>query len=199
MAAGVSLAAFSSPSSPGSQAGNRAGGAGTASASAARPPQSAPPAASPVTGPAITSAGIAKTALKYPPALKAEVLRWRVGRGGAAWSAVTAQLGTVTQAAGARLYPDLRLDCRSLASSVRAAQAGPAIPDQVMQRLYAGVLAGLSGVAADCSAAISVRPDGDEGQQITVDKAVLNRALGQFSAESKQLYTATAEIRTLRP
>jgi hypothetical protein len=31
-----------------------------------------------------------------------------------------------------------------------------------------------------------------------VNKALLNRSLAQFSTESRELYTATAEIRTLR-
>jgi hypothetical protein len=67
-----------------------------------------------------------------------------------------------------------------------------------MQRLYAKVLAGLSTTAADCRNAISVRPEGDEGQRIDVNNVLLNRSLAQFAAESKELYTATAEIRTVR-
>jgi hypothetical protein len=43
-----------------------------------------------------------------------------------------------------------------------------------------------------------VRPEGDEGQQIYLNKVLLNRSLAQFATESRDLYTATAEIRTLR-
>ena len=66
-----------------------------------------------------------------------------------------------------------------------------------MQRLYAGVLAGLSGAAADCGSAISVHPDGDEGMRINVHKALLSRSLAELAADSKKLYTATAAIRAL--
>jgi hypothetical protein len=43
-----------------------------------------------------------------------------------------------------------------------------------------------------------VHPVGDEDQRFTVNKTLLNRVLAQFTAETKALYTATAEIRTLR-
>ncbi len=144
------------------------------------------------------NAGIAKTALRYPPALKDQILHWAAGRGGVTWSAVTTQLGDATQTAGARLYSQLRLECASLTSSVQTAQSAPPIPDEAMQRLYAEALAGLSATAADCRNAISVRAEGDEGQRIDVNKILLNRSLAQFAAESKELYTATAEIRVLR-
>jgi hypothetical protein len=55
----------------------------------------------------------------------------------------------------------------------------------------------LSGTAADCRNAISVHSVGDEGQRIEVNNALLNRSLAQFATESRDLYTATAEIRTL--
>jgi hypothetical protein len=92
----------------------------------------------------------------------------------------------------------MRLACVSLASSVETAQAAPPIPDDAMQRLYAKALAGLSSAAADCRSAISVHPEGAEGMRIDVNKVLLNRSLAGFAAESKKLYMATAEIRTLR-
>jgi hypothetical protein len=67
-----------------------------------------------------------------------------------------------------------------------------------MQRSYARVLSQLAVTAANCRDAISVHPDGDEGQEINVNNALLTRSLRQFTAESRELYTATAEIRTLR-
>jgi hypothetical protein len=195
IAAGASLAAFSFS---GGQAGRIAGMGNDSSGGTARSRQPTPPVASSSTGPNITSAGIAKTALQYPPALKGQILHWAEGRGGAAWSAVTDDLGSVTQAGGARLYPQLRLECAQLGASVHTARSAPPIPDKVMQRSYAKVLAGLASTAAGCRDAISVRAEGDEGQRITVNKVLLNRTLAQFAAESKALYTATAEIRTLR-
>ena len=64
------------------------------------------------------------------------------------------------QAAGVKLYATMRLACASLASEIETAQSGPPIPYASMQQLYARGLAGLSGAAADCRSAISVRPDG---------------------------------------
>ena len=136
--------------------------------------------------------------MRYPPALKGQIVHWAAGRGGVAWWAVTTQLGGVTQTAGARLYSQLRLQCASLASSAQAAREAPPIPDEAMQRMYTKVLAALSTTAARCRNAISVRPEGDEGQQIYLNKALLNQSLAQFATESRELYTATAEIRALR-
>lgn len=197
IATGVSLAAFSSiGGSPGGQA---AAGVGSSSSvgTAARSPQPTPPVASSSTRPNITSAGIAKTAVQVPPALKDEILRWKKGRGGVAWSAVTARLGSLSQIAGAGLYPQLRMDCANLASSVQTARSAPPIPDKIMQRSYTNVLAGLSVASADCRSAISVHPVGDEGQQTNVNKALLNRSLTQFATGTTELYTATAEIRAM--
>jgi hypothetical protein len=91
----------------------------------------------------------------------------------------------------------MRLACVSLGFSVETAQGAPPIPDAAMQRLYAKVLAGLSSAAADCRNAISAHPQGSEGVTIDLNKALLNQALAEFAAGSKELYTATAEIRTL--
>jgi hypothetical protein len=194
---GVSLAAFSSP---GGRTGHTAGASNGGSPTAAtQAPQSPAPVASGTTGPNVTSAGIAKTALQYPPALKGQIQHWAAGRGGAAWWAVTTQLGGVTQTAGARLYSQLRLECASLVPSAQAALDAPPIPDEAMQRMYAKVLAALSASAAGCRNAISVRPEGDEGQRIDLNKALLNRSLAQFVTESRELYADTAEIRPLRP
>ncbi len=193
---GASLAALSSSSGQtGAVAGASSGGSPTA---ATRTAQSPGPAAPSTTRSNVTSAGIAKTALRYSPALKGQILHWAAGRGGDAWWAVTTQLGAVTQTAGARLYSQLRLDCASLAPSAQAALDTPPIPDEVMQRMYAKVLTAVSATAADCRNAISLRPEGDEGQRINLNKALLYRSLAQFATESRELYTATAEIRTLR-
>jgi hypothetical protein len=196
IATGASLAAFSSP---GGQAGHPAtAGAGTgSSAGTGRSSLPTPPVPSSSTGPNATSAGIAKTAMQYPPKLQGQILRWTEGSGGAAWSAVTAQLGSLSQVAGAGLYSQLRMECASFASSVQTARSAPPIPDKVMQRSYAKVLAQLGVTSADCRDAISVHPVSDEDQRITVNKVLLNRSLAQFVTETKALYAATAEIRTV--
>jgi hypothetical protein len=194
IATGVLLAAFSSPSA---QTGHAVVGDGS-SAATVRSAQPTPPVVSSTTGPNMTSAGIAKTALQYPSELKGQILRWSAGLSGAALSAVTTQLGDLSQVAGTGLYSQLRLECASLGSGVQAARSAPPIPDEVMQRSYANVLARLSVTAADCQNAISVHQQGDEGQRIELNKVLFTRSLAQFAAESRELYTATAEIRTLR-
>jgi hypothetical protein len=196
---GVALAAFSSPAQPAGQAAGGVGastGPSAATAQTGRPQAPVAPGAS-STGPGLTSAGIAKTALQVPSGRQHQMLLWKKGPGGVAWSAVTTQLGEAMQTAGVRLYPTLRVSCTTLGSSVQSAQAAPPIPDSAMQRMYASVLAGLSTAAADCRSAISVHPDGDEGMRINLNKDLLNRSLAQFAADSKKLYTATAAIRAL--
>jgi hypothetical protein len=144
-----------------------------------------------------TSDGIAGTALRWPAGLQTSMQRWNAGPGGAALSAVTRQLANAMQAAGVGLYPEARQGCSALRSSVRTAQAAPPIPYAAMQKPYQGVLARLSSAAVDCQNAISVRPDGDEGTETSLNKALLNHSLSELAAGSKALYTATARIRAL--
>ena len=141
--------------------------------------------------------GIARSALRWPPHLKNQILRWEAGSGGAALAAVEQQLGNAAQAAGIRLYAPARQACVGLASDISTAQAGPPIPYDPMQRLYAGALSGLSRAAADCRTAISVHADGDEGLSIHVDHALLGRLQAEFAIASKKLYRATATIQAL--
>lgn len=195
IATGVSLAVFSSPSG---QAGHVADAVNSLGAATAGTAQPTPPVASSTTGPNVTTNGLAKSALQYPSGLKDPILSWKAGRGGKAWSAVTLQLGNVTQSSGLQqLYPQLRLDCVSLGSMVQTARSAPPIPDALMQQLYAKALVSLARTAVNCQNAITVHPVGDEGTSVDLNKPLLNRSLAEFVAESKQLYTATAEIRTL--
>jgi hypothetical protein len=199
IATGVSLAAFSAPSG---HAGMTSGGGGAGRSPSAGAPGAAQPqvpvaSGRATAGPGLTSAGIAKSALRWAPGRQHQMLLWKKGRGGAALSAVTTQLGNAMQAGGVRLYPELRQACVSLAASIATAQAAPAIPDSAMQHSYAGVLSGLSGAAADCRTAISVHAQGDEGLTIKLDKTLLSRALAELAADARKLYTATAEITTL--
>jgi hypothetical protein len=137
---------------------------------AAQPTGSGGSASRSASGHGISSGGIVNGAPRWPNSLESQIQGWIAGSGGAAWSAVTAQLGNATQAAGVRLYPRLKQACVALGSSVQTAQAAPPIPYAAMQRLYAKVLAGLSGATADCRTAISIRLEGDEEMRIDLNK-----------------------------
>ena len=149
-----------------------------------------------VTGANVTSKGVAKSALRWPPQLQRQMLRWRSGPGGAALTTVETQMGNAMQAAGLKLYSLMRLACVTLTSGISTAQTGPPIPYDVMQRLYARTLAGLSRAAADCHTAISMHGDGED-VETHVNGPLLNQARAEFAAMSKKLYTATAEIQAL--
>jgi hypothetical protein len=193
IAAGASLSAFSAPS------GQRS--ASKTPAAALRIAEPTVPAASSAANagsPTVRSNGIAKTALQWPTALTSQIRRWTAGSGGAALSAVTTQLGKATQAGGLKLYAQMRVTCTNLRSNAETARRAPPIPDGVMQRLYASTLVKLSSAAADCRSAVSIHQVGDEDQEIHVNNALLNQSLAELAAGSRQLYTATAEIRTLR-
>jgi len=216
-AAGAVAALLSSPG--GSRAGYIAGPgpsgqsdqvAGTSSSPAATKTRSAPPTATKtrtahptprassraVTGADVTSKGVAKSALRWPPQLQRQMRRWWAGSGGTALTAVEAQMGNAMQAAGLKSYSLMRLACVSLASGISRAQSGPPIPYDVMQRLYARTLAGLSRAAADCHTAISTHGEGED-TEIHVNGPLLDQARAEFAAMSKKLYAATAEIQAL--
>jgi hypothetical protein len=193
--AGITVAASSSTGDPAraSHPADRATSATTAPTTRA----TAPASRKVMTKPVGTSEDIAKTALRFPKRLKPRVLRWNAGPGGKALAAVTAQLGTVMQAGGIRLYNPMKLGCTALAADIRTAQAAPPIPDAAMQRLYAKTLAGLSSAATDCRHAISLKLKGDEDMQTHVQGALVKQSMAEFAAGSNKLYTATAEIRAL--
>lgn len=208
LTAGVALAVSSS--SPGSSlASSRSPGSGSASsqvsgsaAASGQPSAGAKAAKVPGTvGGVVTdtrSDGTAKTSLKWPPSLQNQMVSWKAGSGGAALTAVTGQLGNATQAGGAKIYPTMRIACANLSSAIRKAQAAPPIPDGVMQRSYAASLVVLSSAASNCHQAISEHPEGDEEMDAQINPTLMNRALTEFNTGSKQLYTATAEIRALK-
>lgn len=191
-AAGVSVAMLSSPSR--GQAGRQAS-AGNSPVDGQTPapqPTATVPSSRASTGPQVAGDRIAKSALRWPPRLKHQILRWEAGAGGKALAAVQEQMGYAMQAVGLKLYAPARAACMSLASDVSTARAGPPIPDNAMQRLYAKALAGISRATADCRAAIWIR--GDESVQAHVNEALLNQSRAEFAAMSKTLYQATGEI-----
>ena len=217
-AAGVIAAVLSSPG--GSHAGYIAGPApsggqsgratSTDSSPAATKTRSAQPTASKarttqptprasnrtVTGADVTSKGVTKSALRWPPQLHRQMLRWRAGPGGSALTAVETQMGNAMQAAGLKMYVPMKMACESLASGIGAAQAGPPIPYEAMQRLYAKALAGISRAAIDCRAAISVHVDGED-VGVHLNHGLLYQSREEFAAMSSKLYKATAEIQAL--
>ena len=195
--AGVAVAVFSSPG--GGHVG-RVAGAGNSPAVAT--PQAAQPTAPAAPsrgtpGPRVSSDGLAKSVLRWPPGRTRQILRWDAGPGGKTLAAVREQMGTAMQSAGLKLYAQMKLACAQLASEVSTAQAGPPIPDNAMQRLYAKALAGLSRAAANCHTAISIHEDGED-TKAHVNGPLLNRSRAEFAAASTKLYRATSEIESLR-
>src|SRR5690349_1540059 len=134
-AAGVVVAVLSSP---GGGAGHIAAGSSSPSATKAVQPQTGQPTVPAASSPAaagakVTSNGVAKSALRWPPRLKNQIQQWREGPGGSALASVGKQMGTAMQAAGVKQYAMMRLTCVSLAAEVRTAQAAPPTPDAAMQ------------------------------------------------------------------
>ena len=197
VAAGVSVAVFSSPR--GSQAGHIAGAGNSPAAATTHAAQPTAPIASSraTTKPDVTSDGVAKSALQWPPQLKHQILQWRAGPGGKALTTVESQMGNAMQTAGLKLYARMKMTCAELASDIGTAQARPPIPYPAMQRLYAKALGRLSTAAADCRSAISVRPKGDEDISIHVDQALLSQSRLEFAAASTVLYRSTAQIQSV--
>lgn len=194
---GVALAAASSPSA--AKHGATRSGPTVGTTTARQSTTNVTP-----TGPVgITSAssvgtnGVAKTALQWPSGMNSQIASWKAGSGGSAMTAVTSQLGIVSQTAGLGRYTDTKQACAQLATSVATARSANPIPDMSMQQAYATSLSGLAQAAADCRSALSTRPNGDEDVDVTVNKNLMNKALTELAAASKELYTATAEIRAL--
>ena len=91
----------------------------------------------------------------------------------------------------------MRYACTQLGSSVATAAAGPQIPDAAMQRLYTKALTELAKGAADCRAAISVKPSGDETNETNVDTTKLHQSTSELSAGATDIFRATAQIQII--
>lgn len=133
-------------------------------------------------------------ALALQDGLTTQAATWADGSGGTRLAAVSSQLGTVMQAAGMRQYVEMKAACVRLASTVKAAQAGPPIPEASMQAVYAGALTDLATGAANCQAAISQQTDGDEYIITHENSTMLKQSASAFAAAAKDLFRATAEI-----
>jgi hypothetical protein len=133
-------------------------------------------------------------AVSLPASMHSRVIRWQFGPGGTHLAAVSSLFGTALQQRGLRQYPLMKQTCTQLAHSVPTAQAGPPIPVAAMQTLYVQALTELAKGAADCQAAITVTPDGDESVQLHVNAGLLNRSLSELAAGSRDIFRSTAEI-----
>jgi hypothetical protein len=185
------------------------GGEHAAGASAQAPPGSGPT----VTAVASTSSAaviphggasgqaalhlLGSNALPLPDTGLSSAKAWNAGRGGTSLTAVTDELGAVTQEGGVRNFVAMKGGCRALATGIRAAQAAPPIPDASLQALYAKALTTLAGGASACQSAISLRPDGEEYDVTAENQNELHQATSAFAAGAKDIYGATAEIRAV--
>ena len=185
-AAGVNASAPAGPGATGSTGG---------------PPRGAipnPDATEPVPAAIPSPAGAATSTSTHLSRKKAASLaRWKAGRGGAAFSLLSAQMGDAMQSGGLRLYPTMRVACTKVSTAVTAARAGPPIPDAAMQRRYIRALAALARAAADCRAGISVHPYGDEDTRIGVHPRALRRSRAEFATGARDLFLATGKIKGL--
>ena len=155
-----------------------------------------PAAASPISAAKLAaSAG----ALPLPANKDALVRKWDAGRGGADLARISADYGAVTQSGGIKQYGPMKAACGQLAAAVATAEAGPTIPDAAMQELYAQALAGLARGAADCRAAISVAPDGDETVRTSENPAILHKSTMELADGARAMYRATAQIEIVGP
>jgi hypothetical protein len=142
-------------------------------------------------------AALGSSAMSLPEDLQAKVKAWYAGPGGKALNAVSGDLGIVTQNGGERQYVAMKATCAVLMSAVQTARSDPAIPYAAMQTLYSAALNDLAQGATECRAAISIRADGDEYDETSVNKQQMSQASSEFDAGGKDLYRATAEIEAL--
>ncbi len=137
-----------------------------------------------------------------PPALKprnpSHVTAWNNGPGGAALAALSAHVSTALMAHGPGRFVRMKQACVSLAADVATASAQPPIPDTVLESRYRQALTSFAAGAADCRAAISASPEGDEDNVITTNLALLDKAISELDAGVRALHQATGKIATLK-
>jgi hypothetical protein len=207
--AGVTVALIAVATGGGTHQANSAATGGPSATTGAAPGSSAPGAAPGSSKASPAHNGVSKSkdkvtsaaqlaesggALSLPTNAKNLVLAWHAGRGGADLAIVSSLAGDALQAAGIRQYSTMKHACAQLAGSVSTAQAGPRIPVAAMQNLYANALAELAKGAADCRAAISSRPDGDETVQTAVNTNMLHQSMSELGGGVNGVFRATAEI-----
>jgi hypothetical protein len=131
------------------------------------------------------------------PANSLKVAVWNTGRGGTALRAVSAQLGTVLMMHAAKQVPEMRQACQALGAAATAALAATPIPDVTMQLWYGRALDDIGAGTADCRAAISTTLHGDEDLVVHEDAALISRAMSELTTGARELYKATAYVKSL--
>jgi hypothetical protein len=132
-------------------------------------------------------------ALSLPADMQSRVIAWQSGPGGTHLAAVTRLFGDALQARGARQYVNMRTACTQLARSVSAAEIGPQIPVAAMQTVYGQALTELAKGAADCQAAITIKP-ADESLGTKVNATTLKQSTSELAAGAEDIFRSTALI-----
>jgi len=136
----------------------------------------------------------ALAAMHVTPKLAVALRRWNAGRGGVMLAQVSADLGDALQAAGSKLFVQMRPACSSLAAAVSAAKSAPPMPSATLQKLYVKALVTLEPAAADCLDGISEHAYGDDGVETHESPTTMNRSVSELTAGSKDLYLATLKL-----
>jgi hypothetical protein len=132
------------------------------------------------------------------PANSLRVAAWSASHGGKASRAVSAQLGVVLMMHDAKEVVQMRQACQVLAATVTAARTATPIPDKTMQLWYTRALTEIGAGAADCHAAISSKLTGDEDLVVHQDAALISRAMSELTTGSRELYKATAFLKSVK-
>lgn len=183
----------STGSAPGTTGTGSAPGTGTGSSS--QPGTTASGVAAPAQAPTQAAAEAAHAGKAVKPANSLRVAAWNGGRGGTAWRAVSAQLGTVLMMHAEKHVPQLRQACQLLKADVATALTAPPIPDRTMEQWYKRALVEIGAGAANCRASITSELHGDEDLVVHQNAALMNRAMSELSTGSRELYKATAYIK----
>lgn len=143
--------------------------------------------------PSATQVAESGGALSLPANMRSRVIAWQFGPGGTHLAAVTRLYGDALQAWGLRQYVDMRVACTQLAHSVSTAETGPQIPVAAMQAVYGQALTELAKGAADCQAAITIRPE-DETFGTKVNATMRQQAASELAAGARDIFRSTALI-----
>lgn len=169
--------------------------AGTGTGSSSQPGTTTSGVAAAAQPPTRAAAEEANAGNAVKPTNSLRVAVWNGGRGGSAWRAVSAQLGTVLMTHAEKQVAQLRQACQVLQAKVTTAQAAPPIPDKAMEQLYKRALTQISTGAGNCRASITSDLHGDEDLVVHQNTALMNRAMSELSTGSNELYKATAYIK----
>lgn len=137
-------------------------------------------------------------AMRLRPALAAALRKWNAGRGGTVLAEVSADMSGAIQAAGNKLYVQMRPACSSLAAAVTAAKTAPPIPDASLQELYVTALATVQSGAAVCLNGIDEHAYGDDGVETHENPALVSQSVTELTAGAKDLYPVTLKVAVAR-